>query len=240
MTSTAQSIGSLTAAPSHVELESQFGDRGRRRRLDSFESIRTLAGTNLNKGTCVHYWIALTFVHAMAVPCLAETFQERIGLCLTCHGENGQSDNVEVPSLGAEPAPFVLIQLYLFREKQRRVEPMTDAAKDLTDDDLRQFSDFIAKLPAPKPPQDRPDAARMERGRGLAQSYHCGFCHNPDFSGRDNVPRLAAQREDYLVKALREYKSNTRPGYDASMAEVTQPISDAEILDLAYFMARAQ
>jgi cytochrome c553 len=117
---------------------------------------------------------------------------------------------------------------------------MTDAAKDLTDDDLRQFSDFIAKLPAPKPPQDSPDAARMERGRGLAQSYHCGFCHNPDFSGRDNVPRLAAQREDYLVKALREYKSNTRPGYDASMAEVTQPISDAEILDLAYFMARAQ
>jgi cytochrome c553 len=184
--------------------------------------------------------IALTFVHAMAVPCLAETFQERIGLCLTYHGENGQSDNVEVPSLGAEPAPFVLIQLYLFREKQRRVEPMTDAAKDLTDDDLRRFSDFIAKLPAPKPPQDSPDAARMERGRGLAQSYHCGFCHNPDFSGRDSVPRLAAQREDYLVKALREYKSNTRPGYDASMAEVTQPISDAEILDLAYFMARAQ
>src|SRR6266516_2232424 len=88
--------------------------------------------------------IALTFVHAMAVPCLAETFQERIGLCLTCHGENGQSENVEVPSLGAEPAPFVLIQLYLFREKQRRVEPMTDAAKDLTDDDLRQFSDFMA------------------------------------------------------------------------------------------------
>jgi len=111
--------------------------------------------------------IALTFVHAMAVPCLAETFQERIGLCLTCHGGNGQSDNAEVPSLGAEPAPFVLIQLFLFREKQRRVEPMTDAAKDLTDD-LRQFSDFMAKLPASKPPQDSPDAARMERGRGLA------------------------------------------------------------------------
>ena len=129
-------------------------------------SIRTLAGTNLKKGMRT-LLIALTFVHAMAVPCLAETFQERIGLCLTCHGENGQSDNVEVPSLGAEPAPFVLIQLYLFREKQRRVEPMTDAAKDLTDDDLRQFSDFMAKLPAPKPPQDSPDAARMERGRGL-------------------------------------------------------------------------
>ena len=48
MTSTAQSIGSLTAAPSDVELESQFGDRGRRRRPRFFESIRTLAGTKSN------------------------------------------------------------------------------------------------------------------------------------------------------------------------------------------------
>src|SRR6266542_5537388 len=108
--------------------------------------------------------IALALGYATAVSCFAaEPFQERLGPCLTCHGETGQSEHVEVPSLGAEPAPFVLIQLYLFREKQRRVEPMTDAAKDLTDDDLRQFSDFIAKLSAPEPPRDSPDAARMER-----------------------------------------------------------------------------
>jgi cytochrome c553 len=134
----------------------------------------------------------------------------------------------------------VLIQLYLFREKQRRVELMNEATKDMTDDDLRQFSDFIAKLPAPKPPQEIPDPARMGRGWMLVQRYRCGFCHNSDFAGNDNVPRLAAQREDYLVKSLREYKSNSRPGYDASMAEVTQPISDPEILDLAYFVARAR
>ncbi len=163
-----------------------------------------------------------------------------MGLCLACHGESGQSENVEVPSLGAEPAPYVLIQLYLFREKQRSVELMNEATKDLTDDELRQFSDLIAKLPAPRPPLDMPDAARMEHGWMLAQKYRCGFCHNHDFSGRDNVPRLAAQREDYLGKALREYKSNTRPGYDASMAEVMQPVSDAEIPDLAYFLARTQ
>jgi cytochrome c553 len=37
---------------------------------------------------------------------------------------------------------------------------------------------------------------------------------------------------------MREYKSNARPGYDASMADVLARISDAEILDLAYFAAR--
>jgi cytochrome c553 len=137
-------------------------------------------------------------------------------------------------------AAAVLIQLYLFRENQRKVDVMNEAAKGLTDDDLRQLSDLVAKLPAPKPPPESPDPARMERGRELAQKYRCGFCHDRDFAGHDNVPRLAAQREDYLIKSLREYKANSRPGYDATMAEVTQPIPEAEILDLAYFMARAR
>jgi cytochrome c553 len=167
-----------------------------------------------------------------------ESFEERAAPCLACHGEHGQSETAEVPSLGAQPAPYALIQLYLFREKQRRVEIMNDVTRDFSDDDLRKFSDYIATLPAPKPAQDR-DAARMERGRALVQRHRCGFCHNSDFAGRDNVPRLAAQREDYVVKALREYKSNTRPGYDASMADVVQPLGDADIPDIAYFLARS-
>jgi cytochrome c553 len=57
-------------------------------------------------------------------------------------------------------------------------------------------------------------------------------------AGRDNVPRIAGQREDFLVKTMREYKGNIRAGYDASMADVLQPIPDADILDLAYFAAR--
>lgn len=40
------------------------------------------------------------------------------------------------------------------------------------------------------------------------------------------------------MKALREYKGNSRRGYDASMADVLYPISDAQLLDLAYFLAR--
>jgi cytochrome c553 len=56
--------------------------------------------------------------------------------------------------------------------------------------------------------------------------------------GQDNVPNIADQREDYLVKALRGYRDNSRHGYDAAMAEVMQPIGDDQILDLAYYIAR--
>ena len=110
----------------------------------------------------------------------------------------------------------------------------------LSDDDLRSMADAIAKLPPPRPVEAAADPARLERARALIQQHRCNFCHNPDFSGAQNVPRLAGQREDYLVKALREYKNNTRRGYDAAMAEVLYPISDEQILDLAYFLARFQ
>jgi cytochrome c553 len=135
-------------------------------------------------------------------------------------------------------APYVLIQLYLFREKQRVNEIMNQMAHDLTDTDLQTFADAIAKLPAPPPASGPSNPAVMATGLSLVLRYRCNFCHNADLSGRDNVPRIAGQREDFLVKTLLEYKNNTRHGYDGSMAEVLQPISESEIKDIAHFVSR--
>jgi cytochrome c553 len=173
-----------------------------------------------------------------ALPAAAASIEERLVPCLACHGETGQSAQPEVPSLGAQPAFYVMVQLYMFREKLRTVDVMNAVTQGLTDDDLRQMADAIAKLPPPHPVEEPGDPGRLERARALIQQNRCNFCHNPDFSGAQQAPRLAGQREDYLVKALREYKNNTRRGYDPAMAEVLYPISDEQILDLAYFLAR--
>jgi len=113
-------------------------------------------------------------------------------------------------------------------------------AKDLTDDDLRVFSEFIGKLPKPAAPADAGDPARLQRALALVAQHRCNSCHNTDFSGKDNVPRLADQREDYLAKTMREYKDNSRHGYDGTMAEVLQPVTVEQIADLAYFLARVR
>ena len=54
------------------------------------------------------------------------------------------------------------------------------------------------------------------------------------------MPRLADQREDYLLKTLEDYKSGARHGYDATMAEVLQPIDENDLSVLAYFLAHAR
>ena len=177
---------------------------------------------------------------AGAAPAVAADLAEKQAPCLACHGETGQSQNEKVPSLGAQPAPYLVIQLYLFREKMRVVEPMNEMAKDLKDDDLQTLADAFAAQPAAKPPDDKGDPARMEHARALAEQNHCNICHRADFSGQNNVPRLALVREDYLLKALRDYKRAARPGYDPVMQEVLQPLDDAQLVELSYYLARAR
>jgi cytochrome c553 len=181
---------------------------------------------------------ALLVMMLAALPAAAATLEEQLTPCLACHGAKGQSQQPEVPSLGAQPAFYIMVQLFMFRERLRIVEVMNAVTRGLTDDELRTMADVIAQLPPPQPAAEPGDPARLERASALIQEHRCRFCHNPDFSGAQQVPRLAGQREDYLVKALREYKNNTRRGYDPAMAEVLYPISDEQILDLAYFLAR--
>ena len=168
----------------------------------------------------------------------AETIVERAATCFACHGEKGLSQTENTPSLGGQQAPYALIQLFMFREKLRTFDPMNEITKSFSDDDLKAFSDFIAALPKPQAPTEAPDAARMQKALAIINANHCNSCHKPDFSGSDNVPRLANQREDYLAKTLREYKDNTRHGYDGTMAEVLQPVTADQIADLAYYLAR--
>jgi cytochrome c553 len=184
--------------------------------------------------------IAVLTLALIATSASAETFEERTAPCLACHGEHGQSQTENTPSLGGQPPPYALIQLFMFREKLRVFEPMNEMAKGLSDDDLRTFSEFIGKLPKPAPPADAGDPVRMQRARELAQQFHCSSCHNTDFSGKENVPRIANQREDYLLKTLREYKDNSRHGYDGTMAEALQPVTAEQIAEFAYFLARVR
>ena len=184
------------------------------------------------------FFTALILAGVLATGAHAATYDEKLATCFACHGEKGISETSEVPSLAGMPADFTLIQLFLFRQGTRKVEIMNDLAKDLTDDDLRKLSEYFSKLPPPQASGDAPDPAIAERAKAAIAKHHCASCHNPNFSGREQMPRLAAQREDYLLKALRDYKSAQRPGYDATMDEVIRPITEADIVDLSHYLAR--
>lgn len=150
-------------------------------KLTGINSERSTIGAQLKSLSRLSSVVTL-LVASAGLPVLAATFEERLAACLACHGQKGQSTLPGIPSLGAQPAFYLSVQLYMFRERMRSNEPMTAMMKGLSDDELRRMAAAISKLPPPQPPGETPDPARLERARMLIQQHRCNFCHNQDFS----------------------------------------------------------
>ena len=158
--------------------------------------------------------------------------------CAGCHGEDGISHMPLTPSLAGEPDDFTQWQLVFFRGGSRKSEVMGPIAKALDNQEIRNLGAYYASLPPPKAESGSALDALAQTGAKLALQHRCKACHSDDYSGIGPAARLAGQREDVLLKALRDFKSGTRPGSGvASMADVVYGLSDDDIRALAHYLA---
>jgi cytochrome c553 len=164
--------------------------------------------------------------------------KEKAGLCAGCHGENGISQTENIPSLAGEPDQFIQWQLVFFRSGARKNELMQPVVEQINNEDIRNLGAYFAALTPPKASaaDDNPDLSK--KGAQAAVGRRCASCHTDTFAGTKAVARLAGQREEYLVKALHDYKSGARSGgAGAAMSDVAYPLSDEEITALAHYLA---
>ena len=164
--------------------------------------------------------------------------KEKAELCSGCHGENGISQMENIPSLAAQPDLFIQWQLVFFRSGTRKNEQMQPIIEQIDNNDIRNLGAYFASLKPPegKKPDDNPDLSA--KGAQAAVGRRCASCHTESYGGTKAVSRIAGQREDYLVKALRDYKSGVRAGGGmAAMAEVAYSLSEEEITALAHYLA---
>jgi len=187
---------------------------------------------------------ASTFGHSLFAALLAlaalPVSGAELAPCLECHGENGERRTPDTPALGGQSEFYLLTQLALFRQGRRDNAEMVRVAKAMSDDELRAYAAAAAKLPPPEPPASAPDRDRFARGEALARQHRCVICHGANLAGTDQVPRLANQREAYLLKALRGFKSSRRIGYGQAgvlMIEILTPLSDDDLVDLAHYLS---
>lgn len=161
---------------------------------------------------------------------------ERIKQCAACHGEDGNSTVKAIPSLAGQPEFFVLNQLFLMREGVRRIAVMAPYVNDLTDADIDALAKHFTRL-APRASDEPIDPALVTRGRDLAVTLRCASCHLPSFAGRQQMPRLAGQRIDYLIHSMKEFRDNTRSGADTIMSSVVGGLPDVDVTALAHYAA---
>jgi len=164
--------------------------------------------------------------------------KEKAELCSGCHGEGGISQTENIPSLAGQPDQFIQWQLVFFRAGTRKNEQMQPIVEQINNEDIRNLGAYFTSLPPPKAtePDDNPDLSR--KGAQAAAGRRCASCHTDTFAGTKAVARVAGQREEYLLKALHDYKSGVRSGGgQAAMADVAYPLSEEEITALAHYLA---
>jgi cytochrome c553 len=166
-------------------------------------------------------------------------FSQDPNLCAACHGSDGNSTTAGTPSIAGQPKLFIENQLILFREELRPSDQMLPVVKGMKDPEIIKLAQHFSKLPAKRVSQGADRLELMKSGGGLAKKLRCGICHLADFSGQNQIPRLALQREEYLLSEMKAYRDGKRRGGDTIMAAALYGVSDADITALAHFLSRS-
>ena len=157
--------------------------------------------------------------------------------CAACHNADGISTTESIPSLAGQTDRYIQWRLVYFRSGTRKSEIMNPIAESLNNEDIRDLGAYIAQLPAAEAAAPaHPDL--VEKGRALAAHNRCAACHGEKLEGNGAAARLSGQREDYLLKALQDFKAGNRVGGGmAAMAEVIYPLSQDDLPALAAYAA---
>jgi len=155
--------------------------------------------------------------------------------CAACHGPDGNSPVGIWPSLAGQTARYVYIELRDYKEGRRSDPVMTPLAQTLSRQDMLDLGAYFAAQPL-RPGSGKVDPARAEHGKAKAAETLCTMCHLGAFSGQNEIPRVAGQQFDYIVKQLQDFKHYRRTNDAGNMAAVSKTLSDEDILNLASYL----
>src|SRR5205814_1927116 len=79
--------------------------------------------------------------------------------------------------------------------------------------------------------------ADLAAGKRKAEAVLCTMCHLGGFSGQNEIPRVAGEHPEYVIKQLKAFKARTRTNDAGSMTSVAQTISEQDIEDLAHYIS---
>lgn len=139
------------------------------------------------------------------------------------------------PIIAGQTSRYLYLQMRDFQEGRRNDPLMTPMVAGMTRDELRELADYFSKQ---KPPVQKfsvvADKARL--GKAKSDETLCTMCHLGGFAGQNEVPRVAGQNYEYIVKQLADFKARRRTNDAGTMTSVANTLSDTDIQNLAHYL----
>lgn len=156
-------------------------------------------------------------------------------VCLGCHGPAGNSNQVQYPILAGQTPRYLYLQLRDFKEGRRSNELMSPMATNLTREEMRELADYFSQQKH-APQNFKSDPAKERLGKIKADETLCTMCHLGGFAGQNEIPRVAGQHYDYIVKQLHDFRDHKRTNDAGNMTSIANTLSDADIENLAHYL----
>jgi len=153
--------------------------------------------------------------------------------CDSCHGENGRtSKNDIIPLLAAMTPEYFIPAMKSYLNGKRNHSTMNIFSSSINEVEIKQLAAYYAVQPPIKLP--RPGSGNAKAGEHAAGM--CAGCHSFDGNALNpEIPSLAGQPAEYLIKAIKDYRDGGRT--DPLMLDVTRKMQDETIVNLAAYYA---
>ena len=150
--------------------------------------------------------------------------------CGACHGELGVSGNPATPSLAGQDAEYLAAATQSYKSGARKDESMKGPVAGLDEQVIKDIAAYYAA--------QQPQPLNVRRPLTLTEwTERCDRCHGVNGNSTDPLmPRLAAQRADWLEQMLNAYRTGARKS--TAMAAMSALMSEADVKALSAHYAR--
>jgi cytochrome c553 len=150
-------------------------------------------------------------------------------VCAQCHGEDGNSKTPGTPSLAGQQPHYLVVAIQEYHRGERETTSMASMLRSASKSDIEKLALYFAS----QTPAERPAPGFGNPAAGEPLSAVCGGCHGARGVSSDaSTPSLAGQDPQYLMKAIRSYRT-TRHHW--GMQRFVAGLSDKDMENIAAF-----
>ncbi|MFZ2652422.1 MAG: c-type cytochrome [Burkholderiaceae bacterium] len=172
---------------------------------------------------------------AQGPPQAAGPVPAKAEVCAACHGPGGNAVIAVYPSLAGQNARYLYLQLRDFQEGRRSEPLMSAIVAGLSRDEMRELADYFSKQKL-RSLNFKVDPDKAKLGKLKADETLCTMCHMGGFAGQNEIPRVAGQNYDYIVKQLTDFKARKRTNDAGNMTSVANTLNERDIENLAHYL----
>ncbi len=181
----------------------------------------------------------------------AKAGESKNAMCIGCHGIKGYQASFpevyKVPMISGQSASYIASALSAYKKGERKHPTMRGVAEALSDQDMADLAAYysasgVVQGAVPTTNASKPSKEPNAEVQALLNKANCSSCHGANYSMpiAPTYPKLAGQHSDYLLVALKSYKTenNAKVGRgNAIMAGMAKQYTNAELKVLASYLS---